>query len=135
MNETTATSHLLAKRDAELPAAMTGFAPVQKVVVLVTVDRQGTICDLKPVAGPTRLRRRAVMVVKKYWCYRPFLVNWKPVVAQFPVTVRFVPPTRQEPHWIITWDPGSSGLFARFLQRVTGATATAEDVTIMPRRQ
>lgn len=101
MDEFTARSHLTAKRDVELPAALTRFTRTQVVVLLVTVDRRGTICDLQPVAGPAELRREAMRVVKKHWRFRPFRVDWKPVVAQFPVTVRCVPSRRERPRWIV----------------------------------
>jgi len=108
MDERTAASHLMAKRDVELPEGMAWFTEVQKVVLLVTVDRRGTICDLKPVAGPAELKKVAMEVVKRHWRYRPFLVDGKPVVAQFPVTVRFVPPRQEEPRWFIVRELGSS---------------------------
>ncbi len=90
MDERTAETHLLARKDLELPTNAPRFADVKKVTLLVTVDRKGTICDARPVAGPQELRSRAVRAVKAHWRYRPFLVDWKPVVARFPVTVRFV---------------------------------------------
>jgi hypothetical protein len=89
MDERTAETHLLARRDPELPTNAPALARVEPVTVLVTVDRQGAICEVRPLAGPQRLRSRAVRAVKKHWRYRPFLVDWKPVVARFPVTVRF----------------------------------------------
>lgn len=101
MDERTAASHLLAKRDVELPASLTWVKEVQKVVLAVTVDRKGKICALKPVAGPAALTKVAAKAVKQHWRYRPFLVDWKPVVVQFPVTVRFVPSKHEEPRWII----------------------------------
>ena len=73
-----------------LPAPVPALARVRKVVLLVTVDRQGVICEVRPVAGPRGLRRAAVKTVTKHWRYRPFLVDWKPVVARFPVSVEFV---------------------------------------------
>jgi hypothetical protein len=76
MNERTAETHLL--------------ADVKKVTLLVTVDRKGTICDARPVAGLQELRSQAVRAVKRHWRYRPFLIDWKPVVTRFPVTVRVV---------------------------------------------
>ena len=110
MDERTAETHLLSKRDPVLPAQVPGLARVRKVVLLVTVDRQGLICDVKPVAGPKALRRVAVNTVKKHWRYRPFLVDWKPVVARFPVSVRFVLP-QEEPRLtarrgVASWPPG-----------------------------
>jgi hypothetical protein len=90
MDERTAETHLLARRDLELSTNAPGLAGVKKVTLLVTVDREGAICDAQPVAGPPELRSRAVRAVKMHWRYRPFLVDWKPVVARFPVTVRFV---------------------------------------------
>jgi hypothetical protein len=90
MDERTAETHLLAKKDPLLPTRVPALARVRKVVLLVTVDRQGVICDARPTAGPKALRSAAVITVKKHWRYRPFLVDWKPVVARFPVSVEFV---------------------------------------------
>ncbi len=90
MDEQTAESHLLAKRDPELPPGASGLVQRRKVVVLVTVDRQGVVCDVKPLTGQRELRKAAVAAVKKHWKYRPFLVDWKPVSARFPVSVVFV---------------------------------------------
>ena len=90
MDERTTETHLLAKKDPVLPTRVPALARVRKVVLLVTVDRQGVICDVRPVAGPKALRSAAVKTVKKHWRYRPFLVDWKPVVARFPVSVEFV---------------------------------------------
>jgi len=92
MDERTAESHLLEKKDPELPAAASGLVRLRRIVLLVTVDREGTICDVRPLTGPKELRRAAVTVVKKHWKYRPFLVDWKPVVVRFPVSVTFVVP-------------------------------------------
>lgn len=92
MDERTADTHLLAKKDPVLPAYVPALARVHKVVLLVTVDREGAICDVRPVSGPKALRKLAVRTVKKHWRYRPFLVDWKPVVVRFPVSVRFVLP-------------------------------------------
>ena len=44
MNEATAESHLLAKRDLEGPAHFPELFLVRRVIVLVTVDREGGIC-------------------------------------------------------------------------------------------
>lgn len=110
MDERTAETHLLSKRDPVLPVQVLELVRVRKVVLLVTVDRQGAICDVRPVAGPKTLRRVAVKTVKKHWRYRPFLVDWKPVVARFPVSVRFVLP-QEEPRLTarreeVSWPPG-----------------------------
>jgi hypothetical protein len=90
MDERTAETHLLARKDPELPTNAPRFVGVKKVMLLVTVDRKGRICEVRPVAGQQELRSRAVRAVKQHWRYRPFLVDWKPAVARFPVTVRFV---------------------------------------------
>jgi hypothetical protein len=95
MDENTATTHLLAKRDLELPANMAWAEGVQEVVVLVTVDGKGKICAIEPIAGPPGLKMEAVAAVRQHWRYRPFLVDWRPFVARFPVTVRFFP-TKQK---------------------------------------
>lgn len=58
------------------------------------------MCDLKPVAGPAELRKAALKVVRTYWRFRPFLVDRKPAVVQFPVAVKFFPPQRQQTLWI-----------------------------------
>jgi hypothetical protein len=92
MDERTAASHLLAKKDLVLPKQMPEDFRIEKVVLIITVDREGTICEVKPTSGPKHLREAAIRTVRKHWRYRPFLVGWKPVVAQFPVSVRFVLP-------------------------------------------
>ena len=94
LDEHTAATHLLAKIDPELPATPNHLAMAEPVVLRVTVDRRGVICHLEPISGPPELHRLARNTVKKHWRYRPFRLNWKPVVAQFPVTVRFNPPKR-----------------------------------------
>lgn len=96
MDERTAESHLLSKKDLVLPPDVPELARVRTVVLLVTVDREGTICEVKPVLGRKELQEVAVKTVKEHWRYRRFLLDWKPVVAQFPVTVRFALP-RVEP--------------------------------------
>jgi hypothetical protein len=90
MDERTAASHLLSKRDLEVPAAFP-LARVNEVKLLVTVDRDGAICDVRAMAGPKELRPAAVQIVWNHWRYRRFLVDWKPTVVQFPVTVRTAP--------------------------------------------
>jgi hypothetical protein len=95
MDERTAKSHLLAKKDLVLPEVMPEHFRIEKVVVFITVDRDGTICEVKARTGPKRLWPTAVQTVKDHWRYRRFLVDWKPVVAQFPVTVKFLLPKEQ----------------------------------------
>ena len=92
MDEQAAESHLLAKKNPELPPERLRLFRTHRVVVLVTVDREGAICDARAVRGPEDLRQPAERAVRKHWKFRPFLVNWKPDVAQFPVTVDFVRP-------------------------------------------
>jgi hypothetical protein len=92
MDERTAETHLLSKKDPVLPAQVPKLALLRKVNLLVTVDREGTICEVRAVAGPKELRGVAIRTVRKHWRYRPFLVDWKRVVARFPVSVRFVLP-------------------------------------------
>ena len=96
MDERTAESHLLAKKDLGLPPELPNQVQVRTVVLLVTVDREGTICAVRPVLGPKELQETAAKTVKEHWRYRQFLLDWKPVVAQFPVTVKFALP-RDEP--------------------------------------
>ena len=99
MDEQTAESHLLSKRDLAVPARPPRLARIGKVILTVTVDRAGTICDVKAVTGPEDLRATAMKIVKEHWRFRRFLVDWKPVVAQFPVTVSFVLPGGK-PHMV-----------------------------------
>jgi hypothetical protein len=101
MDERAAQSHIVSSRNPELPPGRARLLDEDRVVVVVIVDRAGAICDARAVRGPWDLRDLAVQAVKQHWKFRPFLVNWKPVVAQFPVTVRFVrlkpePPLRAE---------------------------------------
>jgi len=95
MDERTAKSHLLAKKDLVLPEQMPERFRIERVIVVITVDRDGTICEVKAKSGPKNLGPFAVKTVKKHWRYRRFLVNWKPVVAQFPATVKFLLPKEQ----------------------------------------
>lgn len=92
MDERTAGSHLLAKKDLVLPERIPRRFRIEKVVLLITVDREGAICEVQAKTGPKGLRHSAVQTVKEHWRYRRFLVDWKPVVAQFPVTVKFLLP-------------------------------------------
>ncbi len=90
MDERTAESHLLAKKDFVLPEEAPRHFRIEKVVVLITVDRDGDVCEVKAWKGRKDLRLSAVQIVKEHWRYRRFLVDWKPVVAQFPGTVNFL---------------------------------------------
>ena len=90
MNERTAASHLLSSRKFVFPAVLPVLAQVRSVVVLVTVNRAGDVCEAKAETGPTELRAAAEKIVRSSWRYRPFLLDWKPVVVQMPVTVNFV---------------------------------------------
>lgn len=90
MNERTAASHLLASRKFVFPAGAAVLAQIRTVVVTVTIDRMGAVCKAKASAGPTELRPAAERIVKSSWRYRPFLLDRKRVVVQFPVTVNFV---------------------------------------------
>ena len=90
MNEHTAASHLLASRKFVFPAEVPVLAQIRSVVVTMTVSRKGNICEAKATAGPRELWQAAEKVVRSSWRYRPFLLDGKPVVVQFPVTVHFV---------------------------------------------
>lgn len=90
MSEHTAASHLLASRKIVFPAEAPVLVQIRKVVVTVTVNRRGAICQAKASAGPKELWQAAEQNVKSFWRYRPFLLDGKAVVVQFPVTVHFV---------------------------------------------
>lgn len=90
MNEGTAASHLLSNLKFVFPTGVPALARIRGVVVVVTVNRKGYICKARGAAGPKELQRSAETIVKKAWRYRPFLLDGKPVVVQFPVTVNFV---------------------------------------------
>lgn len=90
MSEYTAASHLLASRKFVFPAEAPMLARIRTVVITVSVNRTGAICKAKATSGPSELRQAAEQNVKSYWRYRPFLLDGKPVVVQFPVTVSFV---------------------------------------------
>lgn len=91
MDERTAASHLIAKREPEIPADAPRLVRPEKVVLWVSVDRRGRICDLQPALGHPEVTEAAIRWVKTYWKYRPFLINWKPTSVQFPVTLWLVP--------------------------------------------
>ena len=90
MNERTAASHLLASLKFVFPAEVPVLAQVRSVFVIVTVNRRGHICKAKAAAGPSELRQAAEKIVRSSWRYRRFILDGKPVVVQFPVTVNFV---------------------------------------------
>lgn len=90
MNERTAASHLLKSMKFVYPAEAPMLAHIRSVVVIVTVNRKGRICEANATAGPTELRQSAEKIVRRSWRYRPFVLDQKPVVVQFPVTVNFV---------------------------------------------
>lgn len=90
MNERTAASHLLASRKFVFPADVPMLAHIRSVIVTVTVNRKGHVCEAKATAGPAELREAAEKIVRNSWRYRPFLLDRKPVVVQLPVTVNFV---------------------------------------------
>lgn len=90
MGEHTASSHLLAGRNFVFPAKTPVLAHIRSVIVRVTVNRKGKICEAKATAGPMQFREAAEKVVKTSWRYRPFLLDRKPVVVQFPVTLNFL---------------------------------------------
>ncbi|MEJ2008698.1 MAG: energy transducer TonB [Acidobacteriota bacterium] len=92
MNERTAASHLITSLKFVFPAGAPVLARIRSVVVIVTVDRTGRICEGKAAAGPMELRRSAEKIVKSSWRYRPFFLDGKRVIVQFPVTVNFVLP-------------------------------------------
>lgn len=92
MNEHTAASHLLASRKFVYPAGVPVLANIRTVVVMATVNRKGNICEATARSGPVELREAAEKIVSSSWRYRPFLLDWKPVVVQLPVTVHFVLP-------------------------------------------
>jgi hypothetical protein len=90
MNERTAASHLLSSRKIVFPAVVPVLAHIRSVVVIVTINRTGGVCEARAEAGPTELRAAAEKIARTSWRYRPFLLDWKPVVVQIPVTVNFV---------------------------------------------
>jgi hypothetical protein len=53
-----------------------------------------------------------VAQVKEHWRYRPFFVNGKAVVAQFPVTVKFIPRKEEMPGPLIAGRPKPPPAFA-----------------------
>ncbi|HZT70909.1 MAG TPA: energy transducer TonB [Terriglobia bacterium] len=90
MDESTAASHLLTSRKFVFPAVVPVLAQIRSVTVIATVGRKGEICGAKAEAGGGEFREAAENIVKTSWRFRPFLLDRKPVVAQFPVTVNFV---------------------------------------------
>ena len=90
MSERTAASHLLSSHKFVFPAVAPMLAHIRSVVVVVTINRKGSVCEARAEAGPTELRAAAEKIARTYWRYRPFLLDRKPVVVQIPVTVNFV---------------------------------------------
>ena len=90
MSERTAASHLLSSRKFVLPADAPMLAHIRSVVVVVTINQEGSVCEARAESGPTELRAAAEKIARTYWRYRPFLLDWKPAVVQIPVAVNFV---------------------------------------------
>ncbi len=90
MDESTAASHLVAKRGPGIPADAPRLFRLERVVLWLTVDRSGRICDLTPALGSPELIREAIQLVRTSWKYRRFLIDWKPATVQFPVTLWLV---------------------------------------------
>ena len=65
-------------------------ARIQDVVILVvTVDEEGNVADIKVARGHPLLRDAAVAAVKQ-WKYSPTLLNGEPIPVTATVTVNFV---------------------------------------------
>lgn len=94
LDEGTAAQHLVSKRDPVLPDKADVIPGFHRVALLISVDRRGNVCDLRPLWGSGNLTGVALKTVKVHWSYRPFLLDRKPVPAQFPVTVNFIAPPR-----------------------------------------
>lgn len=56
----------------------------------VVVGKDGTVIDVKPLAGPEKLIDPAMHAVRQ-WTYRPTLLNGLPVEVQTSVEVSFTP--------------------------------------------
>jgi protein TonB len=66
------------------------FAHVQgKVVLSAIISREGTIENLRVLAGQPMLVRAAIDAVSQ-WRYRPYILNHEPVEVETQVTVNFV---------------------------------------------
>jgi protein TonB len=72
-------------RQTEEEARETGV-----VQLAVVVGKDGTVIDVKPVAGPELLIDSAMDAVRR-WTYRPTLLNGFPVEVQTDVEVSFTP--------------------------------------------
>jgi protein TonB len=58
------------------------------VVLAATIDRDGTIANLRVVSGPAMLQQAALDAVSQ-WRYRPYLLNGEPVAVETTVNVVF----------------------------------------------
>jgi protein TonB len=64
-------------------------ARIQGVVVLqAVISKQGTIEDLRELAGHPMLVRAAIEAVSQ-WRYRPYILNNEPVEVETQITVSF----------------------------------------------
>jgi len=110
VDEAAGRSHLVAKLNPNLPADVPWVGAPPEVILRITVDRQGKICEVKPLAGPRKLLPLAVETVTRHWRFRPFLLDWKPVPVQFPLRVVFGPAKRR-----------AQRVFARAIRRMPTA--------------
>jgi len=58
------------------------------VLLSAVIDKQGSIADLKVIAGPKALRNAAVDAVKT-WKYKPYLLDGKPTEVETQINVIF----------------------------------------------
>jgi hypothetical protein len=78
---------LVHKVDPELPG---GIKAEGTVTLEAVIGRDGTVIDLRPIAGPEPLRQAAIDAVR-WWRFEPYLVHGEAAEVETPVSVVFRP--------------------------------------------
>jgi protein TonB len=71
-------SKLINKPLPEYPAVAQRMRLSGTVILLVTIDEEGNVTDIKPQSGHPLLQTAAIAAVKK-WKYSPTVLNGEPI--------------------------------------------------------
>ncbi len=77
--------------DPDYPKEAVGQCLRAHILLLVTIDSEGSVIEAEALTGPEMMRKAAVDAVKK-WTYRPVIRDGVPVCAMTHTVVVFEPP-------------------------------------------
>jgi TonB family protein len=79
---------LVSKVQPEYPADARDQRIQGAVVLMVKIDKEGTVANIQLVSGDPQLAPAAIEAVKQ-WKYKPYLLNGMPIEVETQVTVNF----------------------------------------------